>query len=102
MLATCLLTAALVGDPTFQVLIGSEDFTGLKKSDLPEDLHAALLLHPDGGYIPVGGNAKRTGEANPDTMGRWIAKVDSAGQLVWWRRIHHSDTWGGIPSIGRD
>ncbi len=74
----------------FHLVFGSEDFTKLKKSDLPEDLPASLVLAPDGAFYLTGLNNKREGEPAPDTMGNYVARFAPGGTLQWWKRVHWS------------
>lgn len=85
-----MLLLLLVAAPSYQMLFGSEPYTGLTKSDLPEDLPKLVAVAKDGSAFVVASNNRRDGAPKPNTMGDYVAKIDPSGALSWWTYIGYN------------
>ncbi len=70
----------------WQTIWGSEQYTGLKKSDLPEDL-PYRIMPAKGGWFVLGTNSHGDGEPRKDTVGTWVSKFDANGKQLWWANL---------------
>lgn len=74
----------------WQVIFGSEEFTGLVKKNLPEDLPEKVLVNKDGDIYITSTNSLNNGDPKPNTLGTWIAKFNKTGKFLWWRSPHEN------------
>ena len=76
---------ASVSQSKWNITFGTEEFTGLIRKNLPEDLPQKIVQNNKGEYYISGTNNFKDGEPKPESQGTWIAKFSPEGKLLWYR-----------------
>ncbi|NJO89773.1 MAG: hypothetical protein HC831_13110 [Chloroflexia bacterium] len=79
------LPLASVSQNKWNIIFGTEEFTGLVRKNLPEDLPQKIVQNNEGAYYISGTNSLKDGEPKPGSQGAWIAKFSAEGKLIWYR-----------------
>jgi len=79
------LPFASLSQTKWNITFGTEEFTGLIRKNLPEDLPEKIVQNSVGEYFISGTNNLRDGEPKPESMGAWIAKFSAEGKFLWFR-----------------
>lgn len=95
---TVLLLHCSYSQNKWSILFGTEKFTGLTQKNLPEDLPKRIVENKFGDYYITGTNSLNNGDANPNTIGSWIAKFSKTGKLEWWKH-GYKDIYGFAPHL---
>jgi hypothetical protein len=69
----------------WNILFGTEEFTGLTRKNLPEDLPRRIVQNSNGEFYVSGTNSNRDGEPKEGSMGSWVTKFSADGKLLWHR-----------------
>jgi hypothetical protein len=80
-----LFPITLTGQQKWNIFFGTEEFTGLSRKNLPEDLPRRIVQNSSGEFYVSGTNSNKDGEPKEGSMGSWVTKFSPEGRLLWHR-----------------
>lgn len=80
-----LFPITVTGQQKWNIIFGTEEYTGLTRKNLPEDLPRRIVQNLSGEFYVSGTNSNKDGEPKEGSMGSWVTKFSPEGRLLWHR-----------------